>query len=176
MNNLSTTVLTCALLGSLIGCSADVSTDYDKQTNYAQFKTYQFAVQPDDDSTSLDAARVENAITRELQTHGLTLSKDNPADVTIRHAIQSQSDYQSSGTSFGFGYGFNNVGIGVSTPTQYKEYKYGKLIVEMVANNSKQVVWRSVSQRKLKETMSPDDRETFINEQIGEMFKNYPPQ
>ncbi|MDO6498027.1 DUF4136 domain-containing protein [Photobacterium sanguinicancri] len=176
MNNVLSCVFCCALLGSLIACTADVSTDYDKQTNYAQFKTYQFAVQPDDDSTSLDAVRVENAITRELQTHGLTLSKDKAADVTIRHAIQSQSDYQSSGTSFGFGYGFNNVGIGVSTPTQYKEYKYGKLIVEMVATNNNQVVWRSVSQRKLKETMSPDDRETFIDEQIGKMFKNYPPQ
>ncbi|OAN11461.1 polyketide synthase [Photobacterium jeanii] len=176
MKLLQPSFISALLFGGLVACSADVSTDYDKQANYNQFKTYQYAAVGDKDSTTLDGARVENAINRELSAKGMRLTVDSTSDITVRHAIESQSDYQSSGTSFGFGYGFSNVGVGVSTPTRYREYKYGKLIVEMIENDNKQVVWRSVSQRKLKETMSPDEREKFIDEQITEMFKNYPPQ
>ncbi len=63
-----------------------------------------------------------------------------------------------------------------SSPSRYREYKYGKLVVELIDNDNNKIVWRSISQRKLTETMTPKSREEFIDEQVFEMFKNYPPQ
>ncbi|MGF1703669.1 DUF4136 domain-containing protein [Photobacterium makurazakiensis] len=158
----------------LAGCTSDVATDYNSATNYAVFKTYQFASSSNDHALSLDAARVEDAISGQLYAKGLKPAQTD-ADLTVQHSILEQSDFQSYGTSFGFGYGYRNVGVAYSAPRQYKEYRYGKLVVELIENNTNQIVWRSVSQRKLTETMSPDSRRKFIDEQIREMFKNYPP-
>ncbi|MGF1718262.1 DUF4136 domain-containing protein [Photobacterium chitinilyticum] len=169
---LSRTILIGA---ALAGCSADVATDYDAQVNYYQFKTYQFASSPDNNIISLDSTRVESAITTQLDNKGLT-SEVNTADLTVRHYIQQQSDFQSYGTSIGFGYGYRNVGVAYSSPSRYREYKYGKLVVELIDNDNNKIVWRSISQRKLTETMTPKSREEFIDEQVFEMFKNYPPQ
>jgi len=173
MANLFRSACLCLLL---IGCSADVSTDYNRQINYSQFKTYQFAAPPSQTAVSLDATRVEEAITTQLANKGLQHASETSADLTVKHYIENQSDFESYGTSVGFGYASRNVGIGFSSPTRYKEYKYGKLIVELIENTSNQVVWRSVSQRRLTETMTPSSRIEFIDKQISEMFKQYPPQ
>lgn len=158
----------------LISCSADVTTDYDTQVNYSQYKSYQFADRPGSTVIRLDSARVECAIKAELENKGLELLETN-ADLTVRHYIRQQSDFHSYGTSIGFGYRYRSIGVAYSTPSRYREYRYGKLIVELIENDSNQVVWRSISQRKLTETMTPKSREEFIDEQILEMFKNYPP-
>ncbi|MDX1301547.1 DUF4136 domain-containing protein [Photobacterium sp.] len=160
----------------LAGCSTDVSTDYNSQVDYSQFNTYLFAAPPSQTAVSLDATRVEEAIATQLAMKGLRHASETNADLTIKHYIQKQSDFESYGTSVGFGYASRNVGIGFSSPTRYKEYNYGKLIVELIENSSNQVVWRAVSQRKLTETMTPSSRIEFIDKQISEMFKQYPPQ
>lgn len=157
----------------LAGCSAPVTTDYDTQINYAQFKTYQFAPGNNNRTSSLDDSRVEEAIS--VQLHSKGLKPGEKADLTVRHYIQQQSDFQSYGTSVGFGYGYRHVGVAYSTPVRYREYTYGKLIVELIDNQNNKVVWRAVSQRKLTESMTPSSREAFIDEQVFEMFKNYPP-
>ncbi|MEJ2765923.1 DUF4136 domain-containing protein [Photobacterium sp. MCCC 1A19761] len=157
----------------LTGCSAPVTTDYNAQINYTQFKTYQFAPGQSHSALSLDESRVEEAISVQLHSKGLKPGEN--ADLTVKHYIQQQSDFQSYGTSVGFGYGYRHVGVAYSTPVRYREYTYGKLIVELIDNQSNKVVWRAVSQRKLTESMTPSSREAFIDEQVFEMFKNYPP-
>jgi len=163
------------VISLIAGCSADVATDYDVQLNYNLFKTYSFAARPGNTVISLDSARVESAITAQLNSKGLKL-QEKAADLTVRHYIQQQSDFQSYGTNVGFGYGYRNVGVAFSSPNRYREYKYGKLVVELIENDNNQIVWRSISQRKLTDTMTPKSREEFIDEQVSEMFKNYPPQ
>jgi hypothetical protein len=160
----------------LVGCSSAVSTDFKADVNYSQFHTYEFSENANKTATSLDAARVKEALNYQLTNKGLRLVTDSKTDLTVKYYIQAESELQSYGSSVGFGYGFNNVGVGFSSPTQYKENRYGKLIVELIQNTSNQVIWRSISQRKLTDEMSAQSRITFINEQINEMFKTYPPQ
>ncbi|OLQ71125.1 polyketide synthase [Photobacterium proteolyticum] len=160
---------------AIVGCSADVATDYDAQVNYYQFKTYQFASSPANTVITLDSSRVENAITAQLDNKGLT-AEPNAADLTVKHYIQQQSDFRSYGTTLGFGYRHRNVGVAYTSPSQYREYRYGKLVVELIDNDNNKIVWRSISQRKLTETMTSKSRDEFIDEQVVEMFKNYPPQ
>lgn len=160
---------------AIVGCSADVATDYDTQVNYYQFKTYQFATSPANTVITLDSSRVENAITAQLDNKGLT-AEPSAADLTVKHYIQQQSDFRSYGTSLGVGYRHRNVGVAYTTPSRYREYRYGKLVVELIDNDNNKIVWRSISQRKLTETMTSKSRDEFIDEQVFEMFKNYPPQ
>ena len=159
---------------TLTSCSAGVTTDYDIQVNFSLYKSYQFAAHPGNTVIRLDSTRVENAIKTELAGKGLKLL-DTDADLTVRHYIRQQSDFHSYGTSIGFGYRYRSVGVAYSSPSRFREYRYGKLIVELIDNSSNRVVWSSISQRKLTEEMTPKSREEFIDEQVSEMFKNYPP-
>ncbi|MGF1686786.1 DUF4136 domain-containing protein [Photobacterium japonica] len=163
-----------AVSSVLMACTSDVATDYNQAANYSLFKTYQFAPFKSDNVTTLDGGRVQDAIASELYQKGLT-KVPSGADLTVRHAIIEQSDYKSYGTSFGFGYGYQNWGLAYSAPTDFKEYRYGKLVVELIDNANKQIVWRAISNKKLTESMSPTARRQFIDGQVHEMFKDYPP-
>ena len=158
----------------LFGCTKDVVTDYNAAVNYNKFKTYQFVPFSTPQAMTLDGSRIEDAIATQLYAKGLTATSDNP-DLLVRHSIVEQSDFQSYGTSFGFGYGYRNMGIAYSTPTQIREYRYGKIVVELIDTKTNNVVWRATSQRKLTESMTPSSRKAFIDTQVNEMFKEYPP-
>lgn len=163
-----------AITAILMACSADVTTDYSASTNYSQFTTYQFAPIPPDAVITLDAERVKDAISTALYSKGLKHVTEN-ADLTVRYSIIEQTDYKSYGTGFGFGYGYGNIAAAYSTPVDYQEYRYGKLVVELISNTNNQVVWRAESQRKLSEKMSANARREFIDGQINQMFNQYPP-
>lgn len=85
------------------------------------------------------------------------------------------TDFDSYGTSLAFGVGYRYSSIAYSTPVRFREYNYGKLIVELIDNKTNKVIWRSISRRQLTENMTPSARENFIQEQVGEMFAQYPP-
>ncbi|MGF1734564.1 DUF4136 domain-containing protein [Photobacterium satsumensis] len=155
-------------------CTKDVVTDYNTAVNYNDYQTYEFAPFSTTQATTLDGSRIEDAITIQLYTKGLTGVNEN-GDLLVRHSIIEQSDFQTYGTTFGFGYRHRSAGIAYSTPTQIREYRYGKIVVELIDAKSNNVVWRATSQRKLTETMTPSTRKTFIDTQINEMFKEYPP-
>ncbi|MGF1723531.1 DUF4136 domain-containing protein [Photobacterium nomapromontoriensis] len=163
-----------AFTGSLIACTSAVTTDYSDTANYSQYKTYQFATTPPDAVTTLDGERAKDALSTALYTKGLKpVTKDG--DLTVRYSILEQTDYKSYGTGFGFGYGYGNTTAAYAMPVDYREYHYGKLVVELISNASNQVVWRAESQRKLTESMSANARREFIDSQINQMFSQYPP-
>ncbi|MCY9853599.1 DUF4136 domain-containing protein [Vibrio mediterranei] len=160
----------------LIGCASDVATDYDSSTNFSAFKTYQYQ-ENSADPVSLDRARIKKAVDNEMALRGLTLV-DKDADVLVYYDILEGTELLADGPSFGFGIGsggYNSAyGVGVRTPTRVKEKKFGKLSVELIDAKSNDVVWRSVSQRQLTETMEPADRDVFVQEQVHKMFEEYP--
>ncbi|QUJ70081.1 DUF4136 domain-containing protein (plasmid) [Photobacterium sp. GJ3] len=166
-------MIPCALL-LLSGCSAKVATDYNAGVDFSQYQTYQFAEKAESSIVSLDKDRLEETIKRELRFKGLQPS-DQQADLTVNPYIREMTDFDSYGTSVGFGVGYRYSSIAYSTPVRFREYTYGKLIVELIDNKTNKVVWRSVSRRQLTENMTPAARESFIQEQVGEMFAQYPP-
>ncbi|MBD8511469.1 DUF4136 domain-containing protein [Photobacterium sp. CAU 1568] len=161
----------------LSGCSAKVSTDYNANVDFSQYKTFQFAEPGKSSIVSLDKARLEDTIKRELRYKGLqpVLEAEPKADITVHPYIREMTDFDSYGTSVGFGVGYGYSSIAYSAPVRFREYTYGKLIVELIDNKTNKVIWRSISRRQLTESMTPTARDNFIQEQVSEMFTQYPP-
>ncbi|GAB6260761.1 DUF4136 domain-containing protein [Photobacterium sp. CCB-ST2H9] len=158
------------------GCSAKVATDYNASVDFSQYHTYQFAEVPQSSIVSLDKDRLEETIKRELRYKGLQPAEgEGKADLTVNPYIREMTDFDSYGTSVGFGVGYRYSSIAYSTPVRFREYTYGKLIVELIDNKTNKVIWRSISRRQLSESMTPSARQSFIQEQVGEMFAQYPP-
>nr|WP_086939605.1 DUF4136 domain-containing protein [Thaumasiovibrio occultus] len=156
----------------LVGCSAAPTIDYSATTNFADLNTYQFA--DSDSPASLDGERIEAAIATQMTLKGFTRVEEQ-GDVIVHYAIREERELQSYGTTIGFGYYSRGFGVGFSAPERLREIRYGNLVVDMVDVGSDKVIWQAVSNSRLTESMGPDKRNTFFNEQVAKMFAQYPP-
>ncbi|BES70473.1 DUF4136 domain-containing protein [Marinobacter nanhaiticus D15-8W] len=164
------------LLGLVSGCASIVHTDYDAGASFGNYQTWAFA--PNEGKSgflSLDGARVENAIQREMRGESLTQAEPDAADLLVSYRVEDAEKLETRGFTYGFGLGRGNFGFGLSTPPDVREVKQGKLVVELVDRTSERVVWRGVSRRYLDESQSPEDRIELIDEVVTAMFDRYPP-
>lgn len=174
-----------ALLGLLLaftltGCARYAVTDYDAGADFDSYEQYRFAEQEEGTVQSLDATRIERALTRELEKAGLTRTDvESEADLIVRYRIDRETRIESRGPNFGFGLGFgrNPFTFGMAhSPVQSREISEGQLIVEFIEPNAKQVVWQGRAEQNLTESMSPDRRNELIERVVEAMFEQYPPE
>ena len=164
---------------ALSGCARYVVTDFDREARFADFQNYVFVNKNesgDEQFQTLDASRIENALTRELDKQGMAqMDSRDEADTLIRYWIEDSKRTESTGFSTGIGIRSAPFGFGVATSPSSREIVEGKLIVEVVDAESRRVAWRATGQRNLNEQMSPDRRTELIDRIVREMFDRYPP-
>lgn len=164
------------LLWLLTGC-ASVIVDYDREARFTGYTSYAFMAPTDDkDYLTLDAARIERSLNRELTARGLAPALEEDADILVRYDIETEIRNESSGFSYGLGYGRGAFGLGVMTPPDSHEVREGKLVVEFVTPEDKRAIWRGAARRNLTEGMRPDARQALIDQLIIEMLEKYPPR
>lgn len=156
----------------LAACARTVVIDHQPGTAFAEYQSYAFA--DPGDVRSIDGARIERAVSRELSGK-LESAEPDQADLLVRYRIEDSVRLQTSGFGYGFGFGRDRLGIGVSTVPDAREVKEGKLVVELVERESRQMIWRGVGQRNLTEQMKPDSREALISRLVKDMFERFPP-
>lgn len=160
----------------LVGCASNVAIDYQSDAAFAEYRTYAFAPRTSDEGVrSLDDERIEQAVRREMRQREFTLLSEDQADVLVRYRVEDTVQLKSSGVGYGLGFGRNNLGIGLSTAPDKRAVKEGKLIVELMQRDSRQVVWRGSGQRNLTERMKPAERTALIDQLVQSMFDKYPP-
>ena len=163
--------LTLSLFGMLFlaaGVWARISTDYDRNINFGQYKTYSWATVKTADP--LWDQRVKDAVNAELSARGLTLVPSG-GDVTVgaRDAIHDQQTLSTYYNGFG---GRRFGGFGTSTTT-VDSYKVGTLIVEMFDRSSKNMIWRGVAS----DTLSNNSGKNIKNfdKNVHKMMEHFPP-
>jgi hypothetical protein len=181
MKNL-TSIVAVIVVMSMASCSGiKVSHDFDKEANFALYKTYSFTQEaeqlPIDD---INRSRILGAISRELEAKGFRKA-DNPdvlIDVKLK-AEQKQSATATSSSPYGYGYGAGyryGMGGGFSTTTiNVENYVDGTLFVDMIDMSKKQLVWQGRAVKTIDPDSSPEKRETNINYAVKQIFTKYPP-
>lgn len=164
---------------AITGCASNVITDYDSGAVFANYESWNFAPARagSDGYVSLDGSRIRKAIEREMAHENLQKVAAEEADLLVAWQIATEERLERGGSGFGFGLGFGsgNFGWGISTQPPIERVEEGKLVVELVDSESKQVVWRSASRRYLQESQSSESRQQLINQIVTEMFEEYPP-
>jgi len=161
----------------LASCSSKVIYDYDPVVSFSQFDQYRYILDVSSDNyKSLDNNRIQKAITHELLNKGLQEAIEGSKALLVHYVLEEEKHLRSTGFSYSFGTFHNHFGLGTHVSPQVKEFKERKLVVELIEPLGKNVIWRAVSKRNLRENMKPNERTAFINELIAEMFQNYPPK
>ena len=159
---------------SLSACSVTPATDYRSDSDFSKYST--FVVLPEGAIDSIDGSRIRDAVIIQLEQKGLSKTDIESASLQVLYRIENETEIQSSGGSGSFGYQFGKKSsVRMSTPVNYYERKYGKLVLELLDSNSQSIIWKSISQNKLNETAKPETRTEFINKEIALMLSAYPP-
>jgi hypothetical protein len=151
-----------------------VKTDYDRSTNFAQYKSYSWKHVKTQDP--LDVDRIKSAVNAALAAKGWT-QVDSGGDVSIV-ALEITRDQQTLNTFYdglGGGWGwrrFGGGGFGQATTTT-ETYKVGTVVVDLFDAKTKQLIWRGTESDTL--SNKSDKNIKNLDKGVEKMFKQFPP-
>jgi hypothetical protein len=158
------------LLVAAASFAAEVKTDYDRSTDFSQYKTYSWENVQTKDQLWVD--RIKQAVNSALAAKGWT-EVPSAGNVAIV-AIEMTKNQQTLNTFYnGFGRGWRwGGGFGDSTTT-VDNYKVGTLVVDLFDANSKKLIWRGSSSDTLSSKSDKNIKE--LDKGVEKMFDHFPP-
>lgn len=166
-----TTTSAALLLFAASVFGQQVKTDYDRGTDFAQYKTYSWErVQTQD---PLWVARIKSAVNTELAAKGWT---ETPSGGSVAvNAVEMTKDQQTLDTFYnGFGGGRRwGGGFGDATTT-VDTYKVGTLVVDLFDANSNKLIWRGSASDTLSD--KSDKNIKNLDKGVKKMFDRFPPK
>jgi hypothetical protein len=180
-NAILTVILLFSLSASLT--MGQVKSDYDKSTDFSQYKTYSFAgwqKASDQQLNDFDKKRILESLRSEFDARGMTYVESG-GDAHI--ALFLQLDDKKSTTAYtnymgGMGYGARwgwgmGAGMGSATTTySEKDYVEGTLVVDMYDASEKKLLWQGVMTKVVND--NPQKREKTIPKNISKLMKKFP--
>jgi hypothetical protein len=174
------------------GCapSIHVSSDYEKNTNFAQYRTWRWyqdqPVAKSDStrrySTFLDK-RVKTAVESEMARRGFQLVTGSQKpdmllayDVSIENVQRVRPDYISIPTiGYGYWYGYRYAYTynRLYNNTTVQEYQAGTIILDIVDAQSNELVWRGTGQTTGGEKSLTQEKVQAV---VTQILAKYPPK
>jgi Domain of unknown function (DUF4136) len=157
--------------------AGQVKTDYDRNADFGQYKTYSSEQVRAQDALNVD--RINNAVNADLAAKGWA-QVDSGGDVCIiaMEITRNQQTLNTFYNGFGGGWGWRRfggggfAGLGEATTTT-ETYKVGTLIVDLFDAKTKQLIWGGNSS----DTLSNNSNKNIHNldKDVAKMFKQFPP-
>ena len=149
----------------------DVHYNYDRATNFAAYRTYQWVDIPGGAVTDqLMDQNIKRTVDEQLAQKGLTRVEQN-ADLFVGYQAAVS---QEKGVTL-WGTGPRWVGGGM-VQGETNTIAVGKLVVDMYDPARKQLIWRGDATKTLDPSKDPDKNYRNLQKAMAKLFKNYPPQ
>jgi len=161
------------LLLILSSCSSvRVNSDYDKNVDFSQYKTYAFQKSGVDkvEISDLDKKRILRAIDVEMIKKGFTKSETPDLLVNIFTKEREQIDVNQYNTSWGWGWNPYLWG-GQTFVTSSTE---GTLFIDLIDAKKKELIWQGEGEGYLTKVRS--EKEARINEFVSKILAQFPPE
>lgn len=162
--------------------SVNVYSDYDKETDFTEFKTYAFYKKGIDkvEISDLDKKRILRAIERELKLKGLSPSENPDLLVNIFTKSREKIDVYNNNYYgwypwyYGYGYGFGGPGYGFGY-TNVTSSTEGTLFIDLIDARKKELSWQGIGIGLLSYHKNIEKKEARINEFVNHIMTQYPP-
>jgi hypothetical protein len=179
MKTIKTLSVLLLFILSSCGSSINVYSDFDKSTDFSQYKTYAFHKKSIDkvQISELDKKRILQAIDSELGKKGMTKS-DTP-DLLINIFTKEREEVDVNQYYNGWGYGYGWRGYGYGYPYYWGGYPYvstsveGTLFIDFIDTKKNELVWQGEGVGYL--TQDRSKKEAVINEFVAKILMQYPP-
>ncbi|MFP4847172.1 DUF4136 domain-containing protein [Winogradskyella sp. PE311] len=164
------------ILFMLSSCGAIVNYDYEKSTDFSQYKSYNYFDDMKTGLSQLDNKRLMRAIDTKLETMGLTRSENPDFFIDIQSQdIQNQNNSNVGvGVGGGGGGGFGGVSVGIPLGGNQSTRE---IVIDFVdKKQNERLFWQAVSESKYSPNAKPEKREAVFVKLIENIFSEYPPK
>ncbi|MGB7393899.1 MAG: DUF4136 domain-containing protein [Pricia sp.] len=170
--------------------SVRVLSDYDREANFNEYKSYAFYKTGIDKAqiSDLDKKRILRAIEAEMSQRGFEKSENPDLLVSIFTKEKEEVDIYNNNFGWGGGFGWGGWGWGpgwgwggfgpgwgwgggpmASTRTE------GSLYIDLIDTDSKELVWQGKGVGNLGNIENIEKKEERIREFVSEILMQYPP-
>ncbi|MFC7358087.1 DUF4136 domain-containing protein [Jejudonia soesokkakensis] len=169
------TIYAFLLTTLLVSCGASVGIDYDKQTDFSQYTSYNYFPTINSGLNQLDDKRIIQATDSILQSRGFTKS-ESPQFLINFFARETVSNSRNT-IGIGVGSGGGNVGVGVSggIPIGGKVVNQ-ELTIDFIDAARDDLIWQAVIDGEYKEKASPEQRQLHYFSVLQKSLSKYPPK
>ncbi|MGB3343427.1 MAG: DUF4136 domain-containing protein [Aequorivita sp.] len=159
----------------LLSCGAAVTVDYDKNTDFTRYNSYNFYPTIQSGLSELDDARIMQITDSLMQQRGFVKSESPQFHINF-FARESVSDSRSS-IGIGVGGGGGNVGVGVSggIPIGGRTINQ-QLTMDFIDVEKNDLIWQAVIEGEMRERATPQQKEAYYFSVIQKILKKYPPK
>ncbi len=181
MKTLKIVAVPMLILLFLSSCSSvQVLSDYDKEANFNDYKSYAFYKTGIDkvQISDLDKKRILRAIEAEMSNRGFTKSENPDLLVSIFTKEKEQVDiYNNYWGGYGYGWGWNPYywGPGYGGGAYASTRTEGSLYIDLIDAKSKELVWQGKGVGNLGNINNIEKKEERIREFVSEILMQYPP-
>ncbi len=173
MKRLSLFIAFCLMVFTMSCATMAVKSDYDRDVNFANYRTFDWMAQPQKPVTnpvaqnSLLDKRIKTAVNSKLTAKGYQQQSDNPDFLIVYHSgLKDKVDV----TSWGYGYG--RRGYGGGERIDVRQYKEGTLIFDFVDSKTKQLIWRGWAVGVVNNLEKTAE---YIDDAVEKTLKKFPP-
>lgn len=160
----------------LTGCSSvDVTTDYDRDVNFTQYKLYDWMEHHNSRqggqmglADPLAQKHITSAIEKELSAKGIKQDESSPDFYIAYHTgMRNKVDVER------YGYRYGRWGQRWGSYTRVDRYKEGSIVVDFIDAKTKDLIWRGVAKDAIGKG---DSRADYINKCMEQLLKEFPPK
>ena len=163
------TILTALFLIISTSCSTiRVSSDYETQTDFTQYKTFAFYKTGVDKApiSDIDKRRIMRAIETQLLAKGMTKSTNPDVLVSLFTKARTQVDVYDNWSPYYYD-PFHRQ--------QISKHIEGTLFIDIIEREGKKLVWQGVGTGFLTKSKKPAKREANIQKFVQQILEEYPP-
>jgi hypothetical protein len=171
------------LLLSACTSSLKVTTDYDKNASFSQYKTFSLVSPIDDKHRSvspLNQQRINNSVVAELTRKGFAQNDGTPdLMVSLAVIVKNKQNVSAYTDYYGYGgyyrpWGWGGVGMGTTYTTyNVQNYKEGSLIIDIADAKTKNLVWEGVGNKEIDGPVQ--DPDAAIQAAVSKIMASFPP-
>jgi hypothetical protein len=167
------TFLQALLALAVCAYGQDVHYNYDRDTDFTSYKTYQWVDLPGAVGDLLIDRDIKRSVDERLAQKGLTrVERDADLYVGYQAAIDLEKSVDLRSTSFGGWGGWGDRTVQGQTYT----IPVGMLLVNLYDPARKQLIWRGDATKAIDLKKDPVKNHRNLQKSMVKLFKNYPPQ
>lgn len=152
-----------------------VNYDFEKTTNFSQYKTYGYYADMNTGLSPLDTKRLLEALDVHMKTKGLLFSETPDFFIDIKSS--EFQNVQRNNLGVGLGGGGGNMGGGISIGLPIGQATINRQItIDFVDENKKQLFWQAVTESGFNPNATPEKREHLFKALVEKVLTNYPPK